>query len=138
MKTVLTRKEIRGNLMEIPSGRSYAHRKKYGQTEVKDMIRVSRIKGKMSQRMFYEYLYDEFSKNYVARRYYDHNPKRYMPRLALEILDRDGKVLDEIQSNDIEKLRVNAYKKCMQYGATVGYRSGKPNKELSFVIYEAA
>jgi hypothetical protein len=138
MKTVLSRKEIRGNLIEIPSGRSYADFKMYGQTEVKDMIKISRVKGKMSQRVFYEYLTEEFTKNRVDRRYYDHDPKRYIPNLVLEIIDSNEEVLDKIQSNDIENLRRLTYQKCMQYGATPWRRSGKPNKKLSFVIYEAA
>ena len=122
MIKIETRTVAVGNLLDIPSGKSYSAeaRLQKGETcKPSEMIHVTRIPGKMSQRAFYEKMKDEFGLQIQCKIF----------RAGQHVWTKSG---------DIEVVRGEVYHKAMQVGATHGRRDGKkPETGYTFEISTA-
>lgn len=110
-----TRTVITGNLLDIPSGRAYSDVRRGETLDPSEMIHVTRVPNKMSQRAFYEYVKDIFGENIILK------------------IFRAGQHVWTFRG-EIEAVRGEAYYKAMEVGATPGRRDGTPEDGYTFEI----
>lgn len=115
-----TRTVITGNLLDMPSGKSYSDVRLGENCDPADMIHTTRIPNKMSQRSFYEYVKDILGEQVTIK----------ISRVGRPVWSHTG---------PIESVRGWAYYKAMEVGATHGRRDGsKPEEGYTFEISEAS